>query len=230
MPKSLMRFAPLERVFEHGRSSLMDCLAQLSVLYEDLRIETFAITSDSDEVKRLDYLDSRYRVHYFLRRSIATLLEFRGALLRMSRTEEFKAQKKSAYHTYTSTSRRSQRELFKMVLDALRFFQENHILLKSIRNAVGGHFSDEAASSATKNIEPDAIGKIEVVFDAYGRGGPKLYYAGEIAATAFTKSLPGVKTRQEEVEVAIRMARDGYASATSAMHALVILFLWDRFG
>ena len=65
----------------------MDCLAQMSVLYEDLRIETFALTANDEEVKRLDHLDKRYRVHYFLRRSIATLLEFRGALIKMSRIE-----------------------------------------------------------------------------------------------------------------------------------------------
>ena len=59
----------------------MDCLAQMSMLYEDLRIETFALTASAEEVKLLDYLDPRYRVLYFLRRSIAALLEFRGSSL-----------------------------------------------------------------------------------------------------------------------------------------------------
>jgi hypothetical protein len=57
-----------------------------------------------------------------------------------------------------------------------------------------------------------------------------LHYAGEIAATAFVGHLPGIKPRQEEIEDAIRMIRDGYAHSTKAMHALVALFLWDRFG
>lgn len=67
---SRTRFKSLHIVFEQGRSDILNCLAQMSVLYEDLlyedlRIESFAITANDDEVKRLDYLDSRYRVHYF---------------------------------------------------------------------------------------------------------------------------------------------------------------------
>jgi hypothetical protein len=209
----------------------MDCLAQMSVLYEDLRIETFALTANDEEVKRLDHLGKRYRVHYFLRRSIATLLEFKGALITMSRTEEFKSERASCFHDHLSLTRKSQRELFGMVSDALTFFHNHHNELKKLRNAVGGHFSDEAAHQATANVDPNAIGKLEVIFDKSRRGGgPKLHYAGEIAATAFTKHLPGIKPRQEEIGDAIRMIRDGYDHLTKAMHALVILFLWDHFG
>jgi hypothetical protein len=75
------------------------------------------------------------------------------------------------------------------------------------------------------------MGKIEITFHPFGLGGgPKLYYAGELAATAFTRHLPGVKSRSEEIEDAIKMFRDGYAHATGSMHALIILFLWERFG
>ena len=85
--------------------------------------------------------------------------------------------------------------------------------------------------SATKNVDPDATGKLEITFHPSGRGGgAKLYYAGELAATAFTRKLPGVKPREEEIADAIRMMRDGYAHATRSMHALIILFLWERFG
>lgn len=228
---SRTRFALLQKVFAQGRSPLMDCLAQMSVLYEDLRIETFALTANDDEVKRLDYLDQRYRIHYFLRRSIATLLEFRGSLIKMSRTQEFKAEKSSSFHQDASMTRKSQRELFDMVSDALAFFDDHHSLLKNLRNAVGGHFNDAAAAQATASVDPDVVGRLEVIFDIARRGGgPKLHYAGEIVATAFVKSLPGVKPRQEEIEDAIRMIRDGYAHATKSMHALIILFLWDRFG
>jgi len=209
----------------------MDSLAQMSVLYEDLRIETFALTANDEEIMRLDHLDKRYRVHYFLRRSIATLLEFRGALIRMSRTEEYKAARASCLHPDASLTRTSQRELFDTVSNALTFFHKRHDVVKNLRNAVGGHFSDVAAHQATANVDPNAIGKLEVVFDPSRRGGgTKLHYAGEIAATAFTKYLPGIKPRQEEIEDAICVIRDGYAHLTKAMHALVVLFLWGRFG
>ena len=165
----------------------------MSVLYEDLRIETFALTANDEDVKRLDHLDKRYRVHYFLRRSIATLLEFRGALLKMSRTEEFKAERASCFHRDASLTRKSQRELFGMVSDALTFFHNHHDVLKDLRNAVGGHFGDAAAHQATANVDPDAVGKLEVTFDKSRQGGgSKLHYVGEIAATAFAKHLPGM--------------------------------------
>jgi hypothetical protein len=226
---SRTRFKSLQSVFEQGRSDILNCLAQMSVLYEDLRIENFAITADDDELKRLDYVDKRYRIHYFLRRSMVTLLEFRGALLRVSQTREYKTEKASA--SRSDSPQRRNRDLFTMVDTALAFFTSNHKLLKELRNAVGGHFSAAAAESATKNLEPDATGKLEITFDPYGRGGgPKLYYAGELAATAFTRNLPGVKSRGDEIADAIRMMRDGYAHATRSMHALIILFLWERFG
>jgi len=228
---SRTRFASLQKVFAQGKSTLMDSLAQMSVLYEDLRIETFALTANDEEVKRLDHLDKRYRVHYFLRRSIATLLEFRGALIKMSRTQDFKAERASCFHQDASLTRKSRRELFDMVSDALRFFDSHHSVLKNLRNAVGGHFGDAAAHQATANIDSSAVQKLEVIFDKSRRGGgPKLHYAGEIAATAFARSLPGIKPRQQEIEDAIRMIRDGYAHLTKAMHALVVLFLWERFG
>lgn len=228
---SRTRFKSLQRVFEQGGSALLDSLVQLSVLYEDLRIETFALTADGEELKRLDYLDKRYRVHYFLRRSVATLIEFKGALVRASRTTEFKARQALCLHPDASLTRTSQAELFKRVSDARTFFEKHHDELNSLRNAVGGHFSDKAAHRATANVHPNAVGTLEITFDKSGRGGgARLHYAGEIAATAFVGHLPGIKPRQEEIEDAICMIRDGYAYLTKAMHALVALFLWDRFG
>jgi hypothetical protein len=227
---SRTRFASLQKVFAEGHSPLMECMAQLSVLYEDLRIESYALTADSHEVKRLDYLDSRYRIHYFLRRSIATLFEFRGSLIRLSRTEEYKVARAAAFHPDATTANRSRREMFKEVSAALEFFQRHHQTLKNLRNAVGGHFSDAAAASATANLDPLAIGKLEVTMDAAQRGGgPKLHYAGEIAATAFTRALPSDEPRDERIEHAIKMIRDGYERATRSMHALIVWWLWERF-
>ena len=216
---SRTRFAPLERAFGGGRSPLLDSLAPLSVLYEDLRIETFAIAADEQELKRLDELGSKYRVNYFLRRSIATLLEFEGVLHKLSKTPQYKAAR-----------RNTDKDLIRKVEDAIRFFQEHHKLLKSLRNDIGGHFSDEAAAFATRHAEPDTIAKLEITFHPSGKGGgAKLHYAGEIAATAFTRSLPGSKPLAEEIKGVICTIREAYAQATGAMHALVVAFLWDRF-
>jgi len=220
---SRTRFAPLRAVFAEGRSPLLNRLAQLSVLYEDLRIETFGI-STRDDLPPLDYLDSRYRVHYFLRRSIATLLEFEGALGKLSGTQEYK----SARRMFENQP--DKKDLIRRVSAAIRFFHGHHDTLKSLRNSVGGHFHDEAAGFATKHADPRATAQLVITFDPSGRGGgPKLYYAGEIAVTAFTRDLPGIKSREEEIEHVIRTIRAGYSKATEAMHALIIVFLWERF-
>ncbi len=207
----------------------MDCMAQLSVVYEDLRIETRALTAGEDELTRLDYLDKKYRTHYFLRRSMATLLEFRGALSKLSCTEEYKAAKFSACHPDAPPKQRLRRELFDAVSDALSFFDSHHKLLKRLRNAVGGHFSDAAAASATKHVGPDATCRIEMLFHPLRDGvEPKLHCAGEIAATAFVKTLPGVKPREEEIKDAIEMIISCHRQATGSMHALILAFLWER--
>jgi len=76
----------------------------------------------------------------------------------------------------------------------------------------------------------DAMSRLEIIFHPSGKGGgPKLHYAGEVAATAFTKTLPGLKPRAEEISDTIQMIHDAYSHATQAMHALIVLFLWDRF-
>lgn len=106
---SRTRFAPLQKVFAQGRSELLTCMAQLSVLYEDLRIETFALTADEQEVMRLDSLDKKYRVHYFLRRSMVTLLEFSGVLVKLSRTTEFKTEREWAFSSDASGQKREPR-------------------------------------------------------------------------------------------------------------------------
>ena len=123
---------------------------------------------------------------------------------------------------------KSQTELFDIVENAFRFFEKHRESIKKLRDAVGGHFN-AAAALATANLHTDATSSLEIVFHPSGGGGPRPYYAGEIAATAFTKVLPGVKPRQEEIGDTIRMIRDGYRQATRSMHALILLFLWDRF-
>jgi len=154
---SRTRIATLSKVFAGGGSQMLDSLARLSVLYEDLRIETFAITSNDREIVRLDQLGAKYRVNYFLRRSIATLLEFEGALQKLSRTSEYKAASASIDTGLIST-----------VSDAIRFFQVHHALVKSLRNDIGGHFHHAAAEFATRHAEPDATAQIEITFDPSG--------------------------------------------------------------
>ena len=206
---TVTRLAPLRKVFGEGRSQLLVYLAQMSVLYEDLRIETFGITADGDDLKRLDYLDNRYRTHYFLRRSILTLLEYRGALLQASKEPEFEAKKEPAFHPDATKSQMTQQDLLNRVDAALKFFEKHHKQFKALRNAIGGHFQFSAAQEATTHFEADAIGKLEIKYHNSGQGGgPKLYYAGEVAAVAFTRHLLGNKPRSEKLSDVMQTANE----------------------
>jgi hypothetical protein len=111
-----------------------------------------------------------------------------------------------------------------------KFFEKRHKQFKALRNAIGGHFQFSAAQEAATHFEPDAIGKLEIKYHNSGQGGePKLYYAGEVAAVAFTRHLLGNKPRSEKLSRVMQTANEAYYHATSSMHALILLFLWDRF-
>lgn len=68
----------LRAVFDPTTVEFSGILARVSVLFEDLRIEEYA--SRLDTLHDLDVVGSGYRKIYFLRRSIATLWEFAGAI------------------------------------------------------------------------------------------------------------------------------------------------------
>lgn len=56
----------------------------------------------------------------------------------------------------------------------LDYLAIHHHQLKTLRNAVGGNFSAAAAKLATRNVEPNAIGKLEIRFDALRSGAGRL--------------------------------------------------------
>src|SRR6266403_4288058 len=85
--KSKSLFKETRRVFPF--SEMHALIARLAVLYEDLRIETFGIVAAKDSLGMLDYTDSKYRVNYFLRRSIATLIEIAEAIRMLNEDPDF---------------------------------------------------------------------------------------------------------------------------------------------
>lgn len=216
---SVTRFQRLERVFSGGRSPLLNRIAQLSVLYEDLRLELSALTGKSKDLRRLGILGKEYRVMYFLRRSIATVFEFAGALNEAVRTAEYKKAELVLDQALREQITKSTKQL-----------NQSSGLLKGLRNDVGGHFLIQAASHATSNVPSEWTSKLEIVFDRSMRAEPKYHYAKQIVAGAIVKSLSNDRPVEEEYKQAIRTIRDCYSSAAEAMHALVLAFLWERFG
>ena len=101
-------------------------VAQIAVLYEDLRIE---LKGFEKEFPDLQAIGENYRRNYFVRRSIATLLEFSDALTMLDQSPDWRPVKEGFTPEMTATW-----------VKAMKYFKENHRYLKKIRNDFGGHF------------------------------------------------------------------------------------------
>jgi hypothetical protein len=88
---STTRFGNLGRVFKEGESELLIGIARLSVLYEDLRLELEELRRVDTKPEEERTAADQYRVMYFLRRALSTLIEFRGGLTTVRLTPEFKS-------------------------------------------------------------------------------------------------------------------------------------------
>jgi hypothetical protein len=114
--------------------------ARLSVLYQDMRVESRGI-SEEGKIQALDETQPSYRRLYFLRRHIATLFEFSGAVKALDGCKGFKSVKRGF----------GARDMASWA-GSIRFFgdMESHSLLKKVRNDIGGHFLYEATRSPSE--------------------------------------------------------------------------------
>jgi len=217
---SITRFGRLDKAFGYGSSELLNRLARLSVLFEDFRIEWYALRGDVS-FGDLDTIGSKYRAIYFLRRSLVTLNEFQGGLTQLQITDEFKRAKSS---------------LSKMDADEITaanlFFQQNSDRMKEFRNELGGHLKLAGIEFATAHFTSDVSGKIE--WNTHKSDDHclslELHYANEIVAGAISSRLQGRKDLVEELREALEFIMQGYVHVQGSMYALTHAFLWDRFG
>jgi hypothetical protein len=227
--RSTTRVAELRRIFRSDEKRLIDAyIARLCVLYEDLRIELFAISADS--IPRLDILDpadensesqniGKYRRNYFLRRSVGTLYEFAEGLRLLAKCTEF-SELMATFDTETA-------ELWKRGID---FFRSKEQLIRDVRHDIGGHFGSKAAIYAVRNLSPK-VGKIEFRYDVRNLpSDPRLHFAGEIAASAFLRHLPGVSVEQQVGGFIKNVLVEGYRHAANCVQIILVLHLWPRFG
>jgi len=225
MHGSRIRSGNLRKVFNSDLRRAFDAhLAQLSVLYEDLRIELFSMNGSRDAaldaVESLDEEESgvgKYRRHYYLRRSFATIREFAECIKHLKKTPEFIAIRNSTIE-----------ENRKVLDDAVFFFSKNSGLLKTVRNNTGGHFGIKSALHAVEALDASAVGRIELQVDEH-RANVKLHYAGELVATAFARGVDG-KTNPEKIQNAIRTVAEAYKHATGIAQVMLADYLIDRFG
>lgn len=201
----------LSRVFADQGAILPAHIARLSVLYEDLRIEILATAKKS--IVFLDVTNQSYRRHYFLRRSIATLVEFAEALRLLDECDEF----------YVIKSRLAP-PIIEFWDSAVGFFREKEPFLKLVRNDIGGHFGLQSADYAVTNA--DQLTRLEMKINK--KGNIHLNFAGEIAAAATMRHLEG-RTPEEKIARLLETAVTAFGHATRSVHAISIPYLWERF-
>ncbi len=125
---SIARCGNLRAIFEAGESELLNGIARLAILYEDLRLEMNELRSAYDCVIQQQKEDVDGRVLYFLRRAIATLQEFGSCLNVIRMKKEFKLASAGM------TSMDAQ-----LIEGADKFIQQNWTRIKDLRNDLAGH-------------------------------------------------------------------------------------------
>lgn len=135
------RYAELGRVFKHGVSELLNGVARLAAIYEDLRIEIGELRRIQFQYEESGSILPEYRTIYFLRRGLASVFEFRRALTLVRKSEEFK----NAEAGLTETDRQ-------FIVNADIYLQEHWQQIKDLRNEFGAHMQAEGVQFATANV------------------------------------------------------------------------------
>ncbi|HVP49253.1 MAG TPA: hypothetical protein VMT32_21820 [Bryobacteraceae bacterium] len=215
---AITRFGDLGKIFRGGRSELLNIVAQLSVLYEDLRLEVgeLHIVYGNGE---LEEPEMQYRGIYFLRRCLQTLSEFRGGLTRLRMTSEFKQTVGSLTAVDAS-----------YIAAADKYLQQNSDRIKELRNELGGHFRLAGIEFAAKHFS-NVVGKV-TWNRTPGPGSPGLEcpFAADLVAGAISSKMQAGTDAHTELRRALAIISEGSLHAQGAMCALVHAFLWEEFG
>ncbi len=212
---SKTRYKPLWVALGMEPVMLHASIARIAVLYEDLRIELLGAEKSLPE---LEAIGENYRRNYFVRRSIATLLEFSGALTILDDCPEWAAVKTKLPEESTDSW-----------MTAMAYFKEHHEYLKQLRNDFGGHFGLAAAKWATENLSKDAVGSIEIYRKPLEhKAGPRMHFASEFVSTAMCRHKQD-KSYVDHFRHMYRVAVDGYSHSTNCVHVIMVAYLYDRF-
>lgn len=181
------------------------------------------LAASGTPIERLGYCGKTMRQQYFIRRSFATLYEFRQCFDRLDRCDEFAHVKTRMFGDPVARERWT---------ECIDFFRTHKKIIADVRHDFGGHFGEEAARAVIKELatSSDAItGELEFTKDSDDlRAGMKLRFAEEIAAQAMHRHR-GDLTEAEWREKLFTIAKQGYVHAAVAVHVIVICYLWERF-
>ena len=206
-------------MFKEGESELLNGIARLSVLYEELRLEIEELRLVDSRRKEAGIIDGDdFRVVYFIRRALVTLIEFRRVLTAIRKCPEFKRE-------LPFISKLEAEE----ILPADQYFQRHGERIKELRNGFGAHVQPAAVEFATKHLS-NAFGKITVKRSCGWTLGLECHFAADLVAGAVTSKLMSRADAKEELAKAMETISEGFTQVQTATGALVYAFLWDRFG
>jgi hypothetical protein len=210
------RVAELRRVFKDGQSEMLNGIARLAILYQDLRLEMKEFQGLQKTVIQDGLPDTDNRVPYYLRRALETLVEFGRGLNVIRRTDEFKNATLSAMDA-------------KYIAEADKFIQQNWARLKELRNEFAGHIQTSAVAFAVQHLTKE-VGSVTWNPDPDAwTVGVECDFAAVVLAGVISSKCQGGDVLVE-FRKAIEIISDGFNHAQFAMVALVHAFLWDSFG
>ena len=212
----------LREVFWAGDRDLAVQVARLSVLFEDLRLESTA-ARHMGPIPQVDTSGKNFRYFYFLRRMLVTLDEFASALNQINANAAWKTIRK-----------RFDKDTGRRWDAAVKYFGRNRPKWSNQRNQIGGHILESAARFAIENLKETATGKIEIVMDLdEQKGGIRLLYAEEIVAMNLRAALgPGQHTDEEVakcVNELFTVMMTAVNEAAKAVHVIAVVYVVGRF-
>ena len=211
----------LRKVFWSGRE-LAVRVARLSVLFEDLRLESTAARF-TDPIPQIDTTTKNYRYWYFLRRMLVTLDEFASAFHQINANDEWKRIRKG-FDT----------EMEKRWDAAVKYFSTNRPKWNDLRDSIGGHLKEKAVAYAVDQFRPDATGTVEIVVHREEQtAGIRLLYAEEIVAIALHQAMGHGDHTDEQVRAYMNelftLLLTAEGEAVKAVHVIAAVYIVNRF-
>jgi hypothetical protein len=189
-------------------------VARLCILREDLYLETMALLEES--IPSLDKNSPPWRLMYFWRNSVRTLLEIRSALETLQRDRKF-------LNSFAAQPEQFQ-EAFNKLAQKIR---TAHDLLKDVRNEIGGHVKLQAVKEALSNMDMDSNGLIElgpVIAESHHR------FASQLVGQILLRDVPNENWENHLKEVLGKTAE--LSAALEAIDIVLLAYmdakgLWD---